>query len=703
MSLKIQDLRYIFDLALKNYQEGNFKKAEILYKKILKNFPDHFQSLFLLGTLFAQVKNYKQAITLLKKAIQINPIYLDAHNNLGNVYREIGSNQKAISCYQKIIKIDSNYVEAHNNLGKIYNEIGEYADAIFYFKAVIRINPEYVDAHNNLGVLFKQQGKYQEAVSCYTKALEISPRYVEAHNNLGALFQQQGKYQEALNSYNQAIKINPKYLEAYTNIGNIHGELGKCSDAIKIFQKANEINPNYLTSHWLSLNAFPIIYKNTKEIDFYRNRFLKYIQKINKLLEKNIKLTNNEILNALKTSSNFYLHYQGKDDLNLQTQYAKLIEKLTKRIYPQFQHKKNKKNLSKRIKIGFVSSNFKNHTIAEQFKNWIIKINRTYFSTFVYFIGNKLDQTTIKIKKNTSSFFNHTHIDVLINQIIKDNLNVLIYTDIGMEPTIQVLASLRLAGIQCTTYGHPVTSGFKHIDYFFSSELMEKNDSQKSYSEKLIKLPNIGIDFDLPNLSKIQTSNNIKKTNKIIFLNLQSLFKLLPSDDHVYFDIIKKINNCKFWFIEGLKKSITTSFKNRIAKSCSYHDLSFDKYFLFHQRMNKPAFFNLINQSDIILDSLEWSGGKTSLEAIALHKPIVTLPGKLMRGRYTYGILKLLNLEQTIAFSKKEYVEIAIKLAKDKNFRDMISNKIKINKNLLYNDEAPIRFLEEFFKNEFKI
>ena len=464
-----------------------------------------------------------------------------------------------------------------------------------------------------------------------------------------------------------------------------------------MFQKANEINPNYLSAYWLSLNTFPVIYKNTKELGFYRNRFIENINKLHQLILKNKNHTKNEILGALQTSTNFYLHYQGKDELVLQTQYAKFIEKLTKKIYPQFHNKKIKKKLSKKIKIGFISSNFTNHTVAEQFKNWIIKINRNFFSTFVYFMGNKLDQTTNKIKKNADCFFNHTHTDVLINQISKDKLNVLIYTDIGMEPAIQVLASLRLADIQCTTYGHPVSSGFKHIDYFFSSELMEKNDSQKNYSEKLIKLPNIAIDFDLPNLSKIQTSKNIKKTNKIIFLNLQSLFKLLPSNDHIYFDIIKKINNCQFWFIEGLNKSITTSFKNRITKFCHYHDLSFSKYFLFHQRMNKPDFFNLIKQSDVILDSLEWSGGKTSLEAIALHKPIVTLPGELMRGRYTYGILKFLNLEQTIASSKKEYIEIAIKLAKDKNFRNMISNKIKINKNSLYNDETPIRFLEQFF------
>jgi len=703
MNISNQNLKHIFDRAMKNHQSGHFKEAEKLYNKILRNFPDHFQSIFLLGTLFAQIKNYEAAIILLKKTIKINPEHLDSYNNLGNVYREIGSNQVAIPYYQKIIKINPHYIEAHNNLGKIYNEIGKYSEAISFFKTVIKLNPKHIESYNNLGVLLKQQGQLKEATYYYKKVLEIDPEYIETLNNFGALLRLQKKYKRALNNYEKVIKINPKFLETYINIGNVLNDLGKHSKAIKMFQKANEINSSYLSAYWLSLNTFPVIYKNIKELDSYRNRFIENINKLNQIILKNKNFTKNEILKALSTSTNFYLHYQGKNDLVLQTKYAKIIEKLTKKIYPQFHRKRTKKILSKKIKIGFISSNFTNHTVAEQFKNWIIKINRNFFSTFVYLIGNKLDQTTNKIKRNADSFFNHTNIDVLINQISKDNLNVLVYTDIGMEPVVQVLSSLRLADIQCTTYGHPVTSGFKHIDYFFSSKLMEKNDSQKNYSEKLIKLPNIAIDFDLPNLSKVQKLKNIKKTNKIIFLNLQSLFKLLPSDDHIYFDIIKKINNCQFWFIEGLKKSITTSFKNRIAKFCRYYDISFNKYFLFHQRMNTSDFFNLIKKSDIVLDSLEWSGGKTSLETIAMHKPIVTLPGELMRGRYTYAILKMLKLEEVIASSKREYIEIAIKLATDKNFKNMIINKIKTNKNALYNDSKPIKFLENFFKKEFKI
>ena len=110
-----------------------------------------------------------------------------------------------------------------------------------------------------------------------------------------------------------------------------------------MFQKAKEINPNYLPAYWLSLNTFPVIYKNTKELGFYRNRFIENINKLHQLILKNKNHTKNEILGALQTSTNFYLHYQGKDDLVLQTQYAKFIEKLTKKIYPQFHYKKIKR------------------------------------------------------------------------------------------------------------------------------------------------------------------------------------------------------------------------------------------------------------------------------------------------------------------------------------------------------------------------
>ena len=190
--------------------------------------------------------------------------------------------------------------------------------------------------------------------------------------------------------------------------------------------------------------------------------------------------------------------------------------------------------------MGFVSSLFKKHSVSKTHKNWILKLKNNLFKTYIYYAGNKVDQITNQIKEHVDNFYNYTDVNQIINQIYKDNLDILIYLDIGMNPKMQILGSLRLAPIQCNTWGHPVTSGLKNIDYYFSSQLMEENYSQKHYTEKLINLPGIGIDYNHPDISTIKKTNIFNKSNKINFLNLQSLFKLLPQDDHIYIDILRK-------------------------------------------------------------------------------------------------------------------------------------------------------------------
>ena len=610
--------------------------------------------------------NLQTAEKLYKEILKTNPNFEGAHNNLGNVLHELGEFQKAVSCYEKAIQINPNYANAHYNLGSVLDELEEHKKAISCYEKAIQIQPNYANAHYNLGLVFKKLGEFQKAVSCYEKAVQINPNFVDAHNNLGAVYFELGEHQRAISCYKKVIQIEP----------------------------------NNLTSHWLSMNTFPIIYENLKEIDRYRKRFEDGTKKINHLLDTQSQYTKKQIVDAMKSSTNFYLSYQGRNDINLQQKYANLIERLTEKIYPQF-HQERTINKSKEfIKIGFVSSFFKNHTISMLFKNWIIKLNRNFFSIFVYYIGNEFDEITSQIKESSNDFFNHTDIDQLISRISKDKLDILVYLDIGMDPITQILASLRLASIQCTTWGHPVTSGLKNIDYFFSSELMKKKDSQKYYSEKLINLPGIGIDYDHCNISNIKKLNVVKKSNKIIFLNLQSLFKLLPQDDHIYLDILKKQPNCCFWFIQGLRNSISSIFKERISKLFQNHNLSFNEYSIFHPRCAKNEYLGLIEQSDIILDSLNWSGGNTSLEAISLNKPIVTCPSEFMRGRHTYSILRKLNIEETIASSKKKYIEIAVRLAKDNDFRNLIINKIVKNKNKLFNDDKPIRFFEEMIRKK---
>jgi len=679
---------------------GEYQKAISSYEKAIQINTNYVDAYYNLGIILSELGEYQKAMSSYEKAIQINPNYANAYYNLGNTLKELGEYQKAMSSYEKVIQINPNHIDAHNNLGIIFNELGENQKAMSCYEKAIQINHNYIDAHNNLGIILSELGEYQKAMSSYEKVIQINPNYANAYYNLGIIFKELGEYQKAMSSYEKAIQINPNHIDAHNNLGNILNELGENQKALNSYEKAIKIEPENLTSHWLSMNTFPVIYNNFEEIDQYRKNFLKSIKKVNLLLDTQSKYSKKQLVNAIKSSTNFYLHYQGKDVLELQQHYAHLIEQITQNIYQEF-HKERKKNISsKYIKIGFVSSFFRSHTVSKLFKNWILKLDQKYFKRFVYYVDNKFDHTTNEIKQNVDYFFNHTDVDQLINQISHDNLDVLIYLDIGMRPIIQILSSLRLAPIQCNTWGHPVTSGFKNIDYYFSSELMEDQNSQKYYSENLIMLPNLGINYDFPNLSNIKKPNILNKSNTTIFLNLQSLFKLLPQDDHIYLDILKKNSDCCFWFIHGKKISVTSIFKERISKLFKKEGYDFEKYSYFHPRCSQEEFFGLIEESDIILDSFNWSGGNTSLEAISLNKPIVTYPSAFMRGRHTYGILKILDIEETIAISKKNYVEIAVKLANDKNFRNSIVDKIKKNKNKLFNDDKPLKFLEEVIRKK---
>ncbi len=111
----------------------------------------------------------------------------------------------------------------------------------------------------------------------------------------------------------------------------------------------------------------------------------------------------------------------------------------------------------------------------------------------------------------------------------------------------------------------------------------------------------------------------------------------------------------------------------------------------------KPEQYYAVNKiSDIFLDSIGWSGCNSTLEAINCNLPVVTLPGKLMRQCHSAGILTMMGLRETIASSVEEYVEIAIRLGKDVEWRKKISEKIAVNKHRLYNDRKCIYALEEF-------
>jgi predicted O-linked N-acetylglucosamine transferase (SPINDLY family) len=354
-----------------------------------------------------------------------------------------------------------------------------------------------------------------------------------------------------------------------------------------------------------------------------------------------------------------------------------------------------------KIRVGYISAYFRTHTVASLTLGWLKKCDKQKFEIYSYYIGSKADLTTEKIRCYSDSFYhNYGNLNTLCEQVIADKLHILVFTDIGMDSLTTYIAGLRLAPLQCMTWGHPVTSGLPTIDYFLSSDLMEPQNAQSHYCEKLVNLPNIGLCYqkpDVPELTKSRSELNLRE-DAIIYLCCQSLFKYLPQFDAIFAQMAQRVPQAQFAFISHPVAAITAQFRARLSRAFATLKLNYENYCVILPRLERIDYFNLNLLSNVFLDTFSWSGGNTTLEAIACGLPIVTCPGKLMRGRHSYGILKMMGVTETIANDEIEYVEIAVRLGIDTNWRQEIVQKSYERRRWLYDDKTCVAALEDFYQ-----
>ena len=267
-----------------------------------------------------------------------------------------------------------------------------------------------------------------------------------------------------------------------------------------------------------------------------------------------------------------------------------------------------------------------------------------------------------------------------------------------MAPVVQLPAALRLAPLQTVTWGHPVTTGLPTMDRFLTSASMESNDGDAHYSERLYRLANLGICYALPDEALRDDGGESAEGPQ--YVCTQSLFKLLPAFDAMIAAIAREAGRCRFDFIAHDSPDVTAAFQRRLGKAFTAVGLNAADFCRFHPFMSRAAYFAFNRRADVILDSVPWSGGKTTLDAVACGKVVVTLPGLSMRSRHSAGILGRAGVLETIAADPDDYVAIAVRLGRDRAWRREIETKVRAGHGRVFNDRAPIEDLQAFLLTE---
>ena len=659
--------------AIEAHQSGDFQKAEDLYREVLHIEPEHFYALHYLGVLYCQRGNYDIAIELIQKALQVNPSDAHAHYNLGIALQGKGRADEAIAAYRKALSLAPGNADAFVNLGVIYKGKERLDDALDCFRSALAINPSLFAAHNNLGIILRQKGEIDDAVESFSKASELRTDSSETLFSLASALMEQGKTREASEGFERVLSHRPDSFMA---------RFAHCMAQI------------------------PIIHSDEVSLRHSREKYQDELMKLRdtELLDNPQRIE--EASRAVGTMQPFYLAYQGFNDRELQKIYGDLVCSIMKLRYPQFAERPPMpvRKKGEALRIGFVSGYFHNHSIWKiPTKGWIENLDRDRFKVHGYYTWTRKDSETATARKLFSRFVEDVYpFEDLCGIIRNDNLHILVFPEIGMDPVTLKLASLRLAPIQCVVWGHPETSGLPTIDYFLSSALMEPSDADTHYTEKLVRLPNLSAYYDPPELhtAKLNREQFGLQLDAVLYHCCQAPYKYLPQYDEVFPRIALEVKNCKFLFGSHPRSAwITELFRKRIKQAFERFDLNPEEFAVFLPFLDIEDYNALYYLSDVFLDPIGWSGCNSALEAVSCDLPVVSLPTDLMRGRDGYAILTMADMKNAIASSLEEYIGIAAKLGKDAEWRSHASNKIAKNKNRIYRDRTCIDALEEFFES----
>ncbi|MFE1746470.1 tetratricopeptide repeat protein [Coleofasciculus sp. H7-2] len=510
-----RDPKAWLSLGVLYYEAEQYQKSIEAILNLLKIDSSLFQGYYILGLSFEKINQNSQAISAYTEAIALEPKLIEAYNNLGNLLTQTGESEQAEAVYRQAIAANSSHFGSYLNLGNLLMEQNQLEPAIEVYKTALTLSPDNPDILNNLAIALEaqknptqfilkfgnklyQQERYETAIEQYQKFIEIQTGDAEVYFNLSDCFIHLNRLQEAIATLQEGICFHPITGKLHFYLIKLLQQNGQIEEAISSADKASQLLPNEYVFKIFKNLILPAIYDTHDEINFYRQRFIEGIQNLIKQTTIETLGDKTNALMGISCFTNFYLGYQAHNVLELQRQYGDFVHQIMAANYPQWVEPVSMPPLTEnnKIRVGYVSAYLHSYSGTLWLTGWLRYCEKKNFEIYCYYTGNEPDAITRQFQ-GYSDVFHHIpyNLEAVCQQILTDKLHILVFPEVGMDALTIQIAGLRLAPVQCVAWGHPVTTGLPTLDYFLSSQLMEPENAQEHYSEKLIRLPNIGVAY----------------------------------------------------------------------------------------------------------------------------------------------------------------------------------------------------------------
>ena len=687
--------------GMAEHQSGNLDAAHASAARAIAAGGERPGFLLLDGGVLHDRGDFAGAQARFARVVELRPDWVAGHFELGRVHLDLGRPDLALRDFQAATAIDTNHIRSWNGVGMALQSLQRIDEAVRTFNFVLSLAPQDPMAHFNLGRLHDLRGDKKRALEHAQVSARFNPGHVETWLLIGDLHRGQREFEPARVAYATAVQASPGHARARNAYAELLAETGRYDEAKQVYRDVWAAQPGSLKAALGANLLLPHVYSSLAHLEEVRRAYEAGLERLHEAADA-FRYPSGERALADARWSNFYLAYQGRPDREPQRRYGELLQRVLAPAVPQFFGPRPRPPARARIRVGFASHFFFNCTAGRYFSSWITRLDRTRFESFVYYTNDWMadDSKAIAAAADTFRHLPGRSLFTLAQQVAADDLDILVYPELGMHPDTFALASLRLAPVQCAGWGHPTTTGHASIDWFISCADMEPADGAAHYTERLALLPGLGTYYALPKLPGEGTRADYGlPDDRTTYLVPQSLFKIHPDSDDLVARVLEADPAGVAVMFASSHDTVTQAFATRLARALRRRGVDLNERVLFlAPNLPHAAYLRLNQLCDVMLDTLHWSGGNTSLDALATGLPVVTLPGSLMRGRQSQSMLRAVGVPELVAADEAAYVEIATRLGRDAAGRRELSRRIIENRGELFEREEPVRALEAFLE-----
>lgn len=654
---------------------GNKAAASQALSQLHQQAPQHPDVWNGLGLLAEQEGQLEQARQYYLQALALNPEEAEYHNNLALVAEKMGDLETALAAFEQVWRLQAD-VRSAFNLAQAYRRIGQSLRAQTICQEALWNNPFCLYLHQLLFQLAQSSEIRQDLINWYHQLLRRHPNCAPACYFLACLYDAHGQRTRALNYLKTTLSLQPDWEVAQRQwiVWQSQSDLLTAISSARQFYLQKPDSERLL--QYLNLLPPPIFASREEQV-----RTLAEMERLlDQALECVTKLTNFRLITLP-----FYLAYQNVDDRC----WLEKLGQLYQRVLPIWAEPLPQRKPG-RFRIGIVSRFLYRHAVTFCFQGLFQALAQV----------DELEVFFFPVCKNSppqdhTSHTLHTlgtwlplesaqpvlHAAAHIRQVDPD---MLIYPEIGMDPFTYMLASSRLARWQVVLAGHPVTSGLSSLDYFVTSAELEIPNCSMHYTEQWVGLPDL-IEYHMPVIPPVPTRAELGlPESATLYFCPMTLFKLHPDQDICFANILRGDPNGVLILFQYLQTNYHEVLRQRFQQVMP--DVVDRIHFLPFQSFE--GFLQYLAHADVALDTFYFGGGNTSFLAFALGIPVVTLPSERLKGRSTLGLYQHMNLSQAVASNPQDYVERALQLGRDSDWRHTFSALIQERKSQIFSQRT---------------